>query len=63
LWNGYLTDRQVEAQQNAARETADGRKSVIDLAKQQARDVTKAHRKTNRCAVIAAASRARDTLA
>jgi hypothetical protein len=62
-WNGYLTDRQAEAQQNAARETADGfRKSVIDSAKQQARDVTKAHRKTNRCAVIAAASRARDTL-
>jgi hypothetical protein len=63
FFKGYLTQRRAEAQANAARETATGyRKSLIDSAKKRAREVVKTGRKADRCAVIAAASQARDTL-
>jgi Domain of unknown function (DUF4157) len=63
FFKGYLTQRRAEAQANAARETATGfRESLIDSAKKRAREVVKTGRKADRCAVIAAASQARDTL-
>jgi hypothetical protein len=63
FFKGYLTQRRAEAQANAARETAKGyRDSLIDSAKARAREVVKAGRQADRCAVIAAASSARDTL-
>jgi hypothetical protein len=63
FFKGYLTQRRAEAQANAARESAKGfRKSLIDSARKRGREVTKAGRKADRCAVIAAASQARDTL-
>ena len=61
FWAGYLTDRRAEAQQKAARETAKGyAKSIVDTATKQAREATKGRSK-DRCGVIAAAGRARDT--
>jgi len=63
FFKGYLTQRRAEAQANAARETAKGyRDSLVDSAKERAREVVKNGRKADRCAVIAAASSARDTL-
>ncbi|WP_426752914.1 eCIS core domain-containing protein [Myxococcus sp. Y35] len=59
---GYLTDRRAEAQMKAARETAKGyRKSLVDTATKQAGEVMKG-RQRDRCGVIAAARRARETL-
>ena len=63
FFKGYLTQRRAEAQAHAARETATNfRKSLIDAAKKRAREVVKAGRKADRCAVIVAANQARDTL-
>ncbi|AEI67982.1 DUF4157 domain-containing protein [Corallococcus macrosporus] len=59
---GYLTDRRAEAQMKAARETAKGyRKSLVDTATKQAGEAMKG-RQRDRCGVIAAARRARETL-
>ncbi|WP_228558532.1 DUF4157 domain-containing protein [Myxococcus sp. AB056] len=59
---GYLTDRRAEAQMKAARETAKGyRKSLVDTATKQAGEAMKG-RQLDRCGVIAAARRARETL-
>ncbi|GHG84644.1 DUF4157 domain-containing protein [Comamonas sp. JC664] len=59
---GYLTDRRAEAQMKAARETAKGyRKSMVDTATKQAGEAMKG-RQRDRCGVIAAARRARETL-
>jgi Domain of unknown function (DUF4157) len=59
---GYLTWRRGEAQQKAARETAKGyKKSLEDAAKKQAGEAVKG-RKKDRCGVIAAAGRSRETL-
>jgi len=61
--DGHLTDRRAEAQQDASHETAEGfRKKLVETAHKRAREFTKAERKTDRCAIIAAASRARTTL-
>jgi hypothetical protein len=63
IMSGHLTDRRAEAQMNASHETASGfRKQIIDAAKHRALDTTKAGRKTQRCAVIAAARASHSTL-
>jgi hypothetical protein len=62
FWAGHLTDRRAEAQQNAAREVARGyRRSLEREARNQAREAMKGRPK-DRCGVIAAARRARNTL-
>jgi hypothetical protein len=63
FWSGDLRGARADAQKKAARDTADGyRSSFVDAAKKRGRDMVKAGRKEDRCAVIAAARTARNTL-
>jgi hypothetical protein len=63
FWDGDLSERRAYAQAKAARKTANGfHDRMVDAAKKRAREVTKAGRKENRCAVIATARQARETL-
>lgn len=62
FWAGALTDRRAEAQQNAAREVASGyQKNIQEEAQKQARKAMEGRQK-DRCGIIAAARRARNTL-
>ena len=63
FWDGDLSERRAYAQAKAARKTAKGfHDRMVDAAKKRASEVTKAGRKENRCAVIATARQARETL-
>lgn len=58
---GYLTDRRAQAQMDAATKTAEGyQKSLTKAAEDQAKECTKGRQK-DRCGVIAAARKARET--
>ncbi len=63
FWDGNLAERRANAQAEAAYEVA-GRyyDRMVDGARKRAREVTRNGRKTDRCAVIAAAGRSRDTI-
>jgi hypothetical protein len=63
FWDGDLSERRAHAQAEAARKTAGGyRDRMVDAAKKRAHEVVKGGRKNNRCAVIASARHARETL-
>jgi len=63
FWDGDLSERRSEAQENAAREVAKGyHDRMVEAAHKRAREVTRAGRKSDRCSVIASAGQARDTL-
>lgn len=60
---GYLTDRRAEAQQNAARETANGyQRSLEQAATDQAAHLNEG-RRNDRCGLRASATQARDAIA
>jgi hypothetical protein len=63
FWDGDLSERRAYAQAKAARKTAKGyHDRIVESAKKRAREITKAGRKQNRCAVIAAARHGREAL-
>ena len=63
FWDGDLSQRRSIAQEDAARETAQGyHDRMVDSARRRAREITRAGRKADRCKVIASANAARDTL-
>ena len=63
FWDGDLSERRSEAQENAATSTAKGyHDRIVDGAKKRAREIVKAGRKEDRCVVLGAASTARETL-
>lgn len=63
FWDGDLSERRAQAQAKAARKTAKGyHDRMVDAAKKNAHTVTRDGRKKDRCAVIAAARHARETL-
>jgi hypothetical protein len=63
FWDGDLSERRSEAQENAARSVVSGyHDRIVESARKRAREITRAGRKEDRCTVIAAASAARDSL-
>jgi Domain of unknown function (DUF4157) len=63
FWDGDLSGRRAEAQANAAREVAKAyHDRMVEAANKRAREVTRNGRKADRCSIIAAASKSRDTL-
>jgi hypothetical protein len=63
FWDGDLSERRSMAQEKAAREEGQAyNERLTEAARKRAREVTRAGRKEDRCAVIASATNARDTL-
>ncbi len=63
FWDGNLAERRAKAQAEAARSVGDSyHDRMVEAARKRAREVTRNGRKTDRCSIIAAASRSRDTL-
>lgn len=63
FWDGNLSQRRARAQANAATAVAEGyRDRMVESANKRAREITREGRKDDRCAVIASASQARETL-
>jgi len=63
FWDGNLSERRAKAQAEAARSVAKAyHDRMVDAARKRAREVTRNGRQQDRCAIIAAASRSRDTL-
>jgi hypothetical protein len=63
FWDGDLSERRSEAQEDAARSVAKGyHDRIVESAHKRAREITKAGRKEDRCTIIGAATAARDSL-